>query len=176
MDQLSHAETMNNPVLGSKLGERKFVAPPSSGAIRRPSGAGSLSGLGIGRTFFLYTVGPVHRRKGVGEQTLSVGAVEHKEIAIARSLHRQLPWLALEVSVYQHWNFDCVPIVGVVWRWLEGPCQLSCVRIERQDAACIKVISRDARARSKPVWDCRFPGTADSDQDRKFPSPRSCLL
>src|SRR5262249_20699395 len=37
------------PVFGSKLGGQKFVAPPSSGAIRTPSLLGSFAGLGIGR-------------------------------------------------------------------------------------------------------------------------------
>src|ERR1022692_3293431 len=41
---------------------------------------------------------PIHRPERDGQKTLPVGAVEHKEVAVARSLHQQLLRLAMEVS------------------------------------------------------------------------------
>src|ERR1051326_7350737 len=72
-----------------------------------------------GPALFIYSECPVHWTEWNGEQTLSIGAIEHKEIAVTRSLHQHFARLAMEVSIHQHGRLDCVPIVRIVGRGLE---------------------------------------------------------
>src|ERR1051326_8789682 len=78
-----------------------------------------LSGIRNRAALFIYSERPVHWTEWNGEQTLSIGAVENKEVAVTRSLHQHFARLAMEVCIHQHWRLDCVPIVRIVGGGLE---------------------------------------------------------
>ena len=115
--------------------------PPSSGAMKRPSGAGSFSGFGIGSPFLSTPERPVCRAEGNAQQILPVGAVEDEEVAVARGLHQHLARLAVKIAVDQHRRLDRVPVVSVVRRSLKGPCQLAVVRMDCHDAAGVEIVA-----------------------------------
>src|SRR4029077_14482451 len=58
-----------------------------------------LGGVWNGTTLLVDSQGPIHWAEGNGQETLSVGAIEHEEVAVARTLHKHLLRLAVEVGI-----------------------------------------------------------------------------
>ena len=85
---------------------------------------------------------PVHRTERSRHQALAGLPVQHEEVPVARCLHQHLPRLAVEVAIHQHRNLHRVPVVRVVRRRLKRPLLLPRVRIDRHDAARIRVVAR----------------------------------
>ena len=75
-------------------------------------------------------------------QKLAGVAVEHVEECVAIGVQHQCRILPWNLASDQHRRFGGVPIVRVVRRELEIPLQLSRLRIERQDAARVKIVAR----------------------------------
>ena len=88
------------------------------------------------------SLGPIHGGERRGQQTLAIRPVQHEEVAVARCLHQQLAWLAVEIGIRQHGDFVCIPIVRVVRRSLKSPDQFPGIRVERDNAARPGIISR----------------------------------
>src|ERR1700744_3730519 len=65
-------------------------------------------------------------------------------------------WLAVEVGIDEDWDFDGVPIMGVMRRDREAPCELAGVGIEGDDAAGIGI---DAGARLAIKDGCGVAGS-----------------
>ena len=151
------------------VGEAAFVGSNQAAVRRR-----LLGGIRNGMAFLVDAQCPVHRAKGNGEEALAIGAVEDKEVAVARSLHEHLARLAVEVGVDKYRRFDCVPIMRVVRRDRKAPDEFSRVGIERDDAAGVEIRRRGAVCRSGREWDCQCPSRGDSDPGRRCRSSRSC--
>ena len=98
---------------GIEAGRTVVSESPSSGAIRRPSGAGSLAGSGIGRpslsTPDVQFTGP----KGTVSRLLPLVRSSTKKYPL-RELHEHLSRLSMKSSVHQHWDLDRVPVMRVM--------------------------------------------------------------
>src|ERR1700676_2387964 len=89
--------------------------------------------IGNGTALLIDSKRPVHGTEWSGQKILAVGAVKHKEVAIARGLHEHLLWRAVKRSVDQHRSLDGIPVMRIVGRHLEGPHKLAGIRIEGDD-------------------------------------------
>src|SRR5215831_10100645 len=67
------------------------------------------------------------------KQILAVGSIQQEEPAIAACLRKKLSSLSVEFTIDEHRSLHSVPVMGVVWRGLKIPRQLSCIRIKSDD-------------------------------------------
>src|SRR5882724_9425391 len=88
---------------------------------------------------------PVHGSVGNGQKVLAVGAVENKEVAVARSLHQHLLGLAVKIRINEDRSLDGIPVMSIVRRRLERPHQLAVVGIQGNDTAGVEVVARASR-------------------------------
>ena len=132
-----------------------------------------LGRIGNGASLRVDPLAPVDRRERLGEQALAVGAVQDKEVAVARGLHQHLARLAVEAAIHQHRDLGRIPIVRVVRRNLESPGELPGIRIQRDDAARPRIVAGARRAIQHGRRDFRCRRTSDSDPDRRCPCSTS---
>src|ERR1700733_6549813 len=67
-----------------------------------------------GMAVLVHTKGPVHGTKWRSQQTLAIGAIQYKKVAIARCLHEHLVRMAMKISIYKNRHFHSIPIMGIV--------------------------------------------------------------
>src|SRR5580698_2182546 len=94
---------------------------------------------------FINSERPIYRSKRNGQQTFSVGAVEHEEVSVTRGLHQHLPRLPAEFPIDQPRDLYSIPVVSIVWRSLKGPHQLTRVGIERDYRAGVEIVTGPGR-------------------------------
>src|SRR5947209_9175454 len=99
------------------------------------------SGIRNGVSIFIHTQRPVYRPKWSGQKTFPVCTIEDKEVTIPGSLHQHLTWLPVEIAVCNNRCLCRVPIMGIVRRDRKTPHQLSCIRIQGDDTAGVKIVS-----------------------------------
>ena len=117
------AEAWRRPIGGAGL----------IGSHQRAVVLGKLGGVWNGLALGVETLCPIRFGESGRHDLLSRGAIQDKEVAVARGLGDQLARLAVDGSVYQNRRLIGVPIVRVVGRRLEIPLHLAGVWIDRHD-------------------------------------------
>src|SRR5439155_18638298 len=84
---------------------------------------------------FADSVSPRHLRVRLGGQYLSARPVERIKKAVSIGLDQSLDLAAFAHHIHEHRIADRIPVVYVVRRELIVPLQLSCIGVERDDAA-----------------------------------------
>src|SRR5271169_1574968 len=102
---------------------------PLVGCNEASIGGGLLGGVWNRTTLIIDSKRPIHRPERNGQEILPIGAVENKEVAVARSLHEHLLRFTVEISVNQNRSLHRIPVVGVVRRHLERPHKFAGIRI-----------------------------------------------
>ena len=96
--------------------------------------------------------------KGLGQQELAVGAVQHIEYAAALRRQQKLARLAFPYRVHQHHGLGGVPVMGVIGRELVVPFELAGHGVQRHHrigveigAAALRRIGVGKRIAHRPI-------------------------
>src|SRR5262249_1330076 len=92
-----------------------------------------LRGIGNRLSFCVDSQRPIRFHELRSKQIFAVGSIQQEEPTIAACLREKPSSLAVEFTIDEYRSLHSVPVVGVVWRRLKIPRQLSCIRIESDD-------------------------------------------
>src|SRR5258708_23869629 len=132
---------IEKPSVGIVRRRKPIGGPVDAGAdksaLRRWHSAGKYGSAGC-----VHTCGPVELlHKWRCCEKFAGDTIENVEKSVAVGLHQKVSGFAALFDIDEHWGFVGVKVIQVVRRELEIPLQLSCVRIQGQEASCIKVVA-----------------------------------